>query len=263
MACEDHREALSAGLDGESIEVERARAEAHLVGCSACRDWLDAAALLNRLARTSVVSAGRPIDERLLAELPRWRWERWPGRWLGRPVVMLRAVLVLVGAFQLLLGIAQLAVYRAGAAGHVHDLGGGLAADSGHLWHEAAAWNIAVGAGFVWVALSRSRPAGVVPMLTAFIGVLTLLTVDDVADGSVRASRVVSHSVLLAGYVLVVILSRVAPETGRPSSDGRPASWWLRIPGAIGLADRVRLGHVGPQVSNRIEEPAGRRSSAA
>ncbi|MEK8110497.1 hypothetical protein NKG94_51575 [Micromonospora sp. M12] len=66
---------------------------------------------------------------------------------------MLRAALGTLGAVQVMLGLAQ--VGRGAADGH---LPGGH-----HLWHESAAWTIAVGAGFVVVAVRRSAAADLVP----------------------------------------------------------------------------------------------------
>ena len=67
-------------------------------------------------------------------------------------MLALRTGLGLIGGLQLVLGLAQ--VGRGRAAGHAHGPLGMLA--SGHLWHESAAWNIAVGAGFLFVATRRT-----------------------------------------------------------------------------------------------------------
>ena len=59
-------------------------------------------------------------------------------------------------------------------------------ATPGHLWHESAAWNVAVGAAFLFIALRRNRPSGLVPMLTAFVGMLApgaTAVIDDLTPG--------------------------------------------------------------------------------
>ena len=96
---------------------------------------------------------------------------------------------------QLILGLAQVGGGAVGA--HVHT---GLDATPGHLWHESAAWNVAVGAGYLFIALRRNRPTGLVPMLTAFVGMLLLLSVNDLTAGRVDATRLVSHGFVLLGY---------------------------------------------------------------
>ena len=97
----------------------------------------------------------------------------------GPLVAVLRSALGLLGAVQLVLGLAQ--VGRGATADHLHPTGQ-------HLWHESAAWNVAVGAGFLFVALRRSPPAGLLPMLSAFVGTLLLLSVNDLATGSVAGN---------------------------------------------------------------------------
>ncbi|MFG3712938.1 zf-HC2 domain-containing protein [Micromonospora sp. NPDC047730] len=208
MGCEQWREVLSAQLDGEESPAERTAAEAHLAGCGGCRTWYDQAAAVTRRARLSIMAAGDDLTDVVLDALPEVPPRRRRGRAVlslrGRAVVSLRAVLGLIGALQLVLGLAQ--VGRGVAGPHVHPAADGLAA--GHLWHESAAWNVAVGAGFLFVAARRTPPTGLVPMLSAFVGMLVLLSVNDLATGRVDTTRLVSHGFLLVGYVLVVALSR-------------------------------------------------------
>ncbi|GAB3860791.1 hypothetical protein [Dactylosporangium cerinum] len=57
---------------------------------------------------------------------------------------------MLLGGFglaQFVLGIAQAAN---AATAHVHQ--------AGHVFHESAAWNVAIGAGFAWIATRRATP---------------------------------------------------------------------------------------------------------
>ncbi|SNY67751.1 Putative zinc-finger [Paractinoplanes atraurantiacus] len=113
--------------------------------------------------------------------------------------------LAAVGAVQLILGLDQIGGGVV-AGGHEHTA---AAADPGHLWHESAAWNVAVGAGYLFIALRRVRPSGLVPMLTAFVGMLVLLSVNDLSGGRVDATRLVSHGFVILGYLLIVTLSRI------------------------------------------------------
>ncbi|GAB3827182.1 hypothetical protein [Dactylosporangium cerinum] len=114
------------------------------------------------------------------------------------------------GAAQFVLGIAQ--VTSGATATELHGSG------SGHLWHESAAWNVAIGAGFGWIASRRGRPAGALPMLTAFVALLALLSVNDVLAGRVETERLLSHGFVLAGYAIVVALTRPALDPDRPGS---------------------------------------------
>ena len=211
MACERWREMLSAQLDGEDDPADRPGVEEHLAGCAGCREWLDGAATVNRLTRTGVAVPAPDLSQAILAALP----DR-PARRPRRPTraqlaTALFVALAAVGAVQLILGLAQVG---GGATGdHVH---GGVDATPGHLWHESAAWNVAVGAGYLFIALRRNRPSGLVPMLTAFVGMLLLLSVNDLTADRVDGTRLVSHGFVILGYLLVVALSRVTGDTAQP-----------------------------------------------
>lgn len=130
--------------------------------------------------------------------------------------------LAVVGAVQLILGLAQVG---AGAA-LTHPHPAGFAADPSHLWHESAAWNVSVGAGFLVIGLRRIRPTGLVPMLSAFVGMLLLLSVNDLTAGRVDSSRLTSHGFVIVGYLLVLALSRIASEGVRPPGDCRRGGTW-------------------------------------
>jgi predicted anti-sigma-YlaC factor YlaD len=231
MACEQWREKLSAQLDGEDDPAERAGVDEHLAGCAGCREWLDRAATVNRLTRTGLVTDVPDLSDAIMAALAHpegarpatpqpktisgtiragWR-RRLPEDWRVRAATMLYVALAAVGAVQLILGLAQ--VGGGAASLHVHT---GLDATPGHLWHESAAWNVAVGAGYLFIALRRSRPTGLVPMLTAFVGMLLLLSVNDLSAARVDATRLVSHGFVILGYLIVVALSRVAEGFAQP-----------------------------------------------
>ena len=245
MACERWREMLSAQLDGEDDPADRPHVEEHLAGCAACRQWLDRAATVNRL--TSTGTAGAPdLSAAILAALPQapapqpW-WRRFvAGRF---PVAAaLFVALAAVGAVQLILGLDQIGGGVTG--GHLHP---GTDATPGHLWHESAAWNVAVGAGYLFIALRRTRPSGLVPMLSAFVGMLLLLSVNDLSGGRVDGTRLVSHGFVILGYLLIVALSRITGDAVTPPgarADGGASGWRARFGGEAqeGLAEPFRPG---------------------
>jgi len=224
---------LSAQLDGEDDPAVRPLVDEHLAGCAGCRKWLDDAAMVNRLTRTGV-GVAPDLSASILAALPaeppasprrrfamaRFAMARFP------VAAALFVALAGVGAVQLILGLDQIGGGAAGA--HVHT---GVAATPGHLWHESAAWNVAVGAGYLFIALRRTRPSGLVPMLTAFVGMLLLLSVNDLTGGRVDATRLVSHGFVIAGYLLVVALSRVAGGFAEPpgARAGVASGWRARF----------------------------------
>jgi hypothetical protein len=93
-----------------------------------------------------------------------------------------------------------------------------------HLWHEAAAWNAAVGAGFVLIALRRSRPTDALPMLTTFVALLMMVNAWDLFAGRIDQAELLVHSFLFAGYLVVLALRhpRLDPGTAaRPRQRSR------------------------------------------
>lgn len=222
MGCEQIREALSARLDGEDDPAERATVDAHLAGCPGCTTWLQAAAAIAALAQTQVGAVAARLPEEgikaLLAAAPGRRRRALVARGL-------RLALGVVGVVQLLLGVVQVTAIGAGLTGHAHTDPTSAVA-SGHLWHESAAWNIAVGAGFAWIAWRRSRPAGILPILTVFVAVLALLTANDAVVGRVEASRILSHGFVLAGYVILLVLGRPRFENIEPPTGDRARGGW-------------------------------------
>ncbi|MFC8848031.1 MULTISPECIES: zf-HC2 domain-containing protein [unclassified Micromonospora] len=220
MGCTQWHEVLSAQLDGEETAAERSAAEQHLAGCRACRSWYDRAAAISRRARLTLAVARVDRIDALLAALP----DRPRRRWRHRISLGLRFVLGLVGTLQLVLGLAQ--VGQGSTGGHQHGAG---TLTSGHLWHESAAWNVAVGAGFLFVAARRTPPTGLVPMLSAFVGTLMLLSVNDLAIGRVDPSRLVSHAFLLAGYAIVVAMSRARQSPDGPTGRAHRAGGRWRL----------------------------------
>ncbi|SIN31819.1 zf-HC2 domain-containing protein [Micromonospora cremea] len=261
MGCEQWREVLSAQLDGEETATERTAVQRHLDGCAECRAWLTAAAAVTRRVRTRLVTEPPDRTDAILAAAApparrsRWRWR--PGSaWRGPLIAGLRAALGLLGAVQLVLGLAQ--VGRGAAADHLHPTGQ-------HLWHESAAWNVAVGAGFLFVAVRRSPPAGLVPMLSAFVGTLLLLSVNDLATGTVGAERLVSHGFLVGGYLITVLLSRpgLRPGGPAPQRQSTPSRWRFRADEVERPLRVVRSEPYPAQAADRHAAPAARAVPAA
>jgi predicted anti-sigma-YlaC factor YlaD len=271
LGCRQCREAVSARLDGEDPPGGAAgteRAEAHLVTCSACRAFVDDAAHITRLARTRPVeevvdltpalleawTAAAPVREVAAAERKRQvRRRRWA-------LDVVRAGLGAVALGQLSLAGASIAATGTDET-HVAMPGMGLSgASAAHFSHESAAWNLALGVAFGWVARGRVRPPpGRVPQKAAFVGVLTALSVPDLVAGRVDASRLVGHGVVVLGLVLLLVFRMLNRDDG-----GRSA-------GAGGEAGRSpALGHLfgslipvrGPdgRGGQRLE-PTGRRAA--
>ncbi|MFI6779451.1 zf-HC2 domain-containing protein [Micromonospora sp. NPDC050276] len=265
MGCEQWREVLSAQMDGEETAAELTAAQGHLDGCAECRAWFTAATAVTRRIRTRLVVDVPDRTAAILAAASaaparrsRWRLRTGRGplvaglrkaRGRGPLVTGLRSALGLLGAVQLVLGLAQ--VGRGATADHLHPTGQ-------HLWHESAAWNVAVGAGFLFVAVRRSPPAGLLPMLSAFVGTLLLLSVNDLATGSVGGERLISHGFLVVGYLITVLLSRPGLRPGGPAPQRQPTSsrWRFGADEVEGPLRVVRAESYPAQAADGFAAPA-------
>ncbi len=179
--CEEYREALSARLDDEEgPEDARLPADLHLEHCADCATWYDNAAFITRRTRTTAAVAWPDVADAVLARVP-----------AGTSVTStrLRAALAAVGAAQ---GTAAVFSLADGGA------------------YETAAWQLALSVAFCAVAARRAPPAGLVPLLATFVGVLSWAHLTGAGSG------VLSYLLSAAGLVLVVLLGRMPPVRRTP-----------------------------------------------
>jgi predicted anti-sigma-YlaC factor YlaD len=249
MRCAECRAAISARLDGEELAGESAAIDAHLSGCGDCRHYLERAARVTRLTRTRVAEENPDLVAAVLATappIPRRRRSAFP----------VRIALGGVGLAQCVLAAGGIAL--AGAHHGSIELAGASAA---HLSHESSAWNLALAVGFLWAALATARPSGLVPIIGAFVGVLTVLSALDVLRGSVDPARLLTHGLVVAGWLLLLILQHITrPDRGRGSTTGRPgdrpAAGHHPLPV---LLRELRDGHLGDDGGL---QPTARRGAA-
>jgi len=194
MNCARYREAASARLDGEPLGMSASALEYHLAGCADCAGWL---AGIERAGRALRISATTPPDlsQDILTQVV------LPQRRLARRQRLVRIGLMLLGFVQWALAVP--ALFGQNLAEHAMPMGT-------HAAHESAAWNLAMGASFLAVAVKPGRAVGTLPILATFIGVLSVLSVPDLVAGAVEPARLASHLGVLAGLVLVGLLSRAA-----------------------------------------------------
>ncbi|MCZ2830969.1 zf-HC2 domain-containing protein [Modestobacter sp. VKM Ac-2986] len=230
MHCEPFREAVSAGLDGEPLEMSQERLDAHLAGCPACRSWADTAAEVTRRARLAPAAAVPDVTAAVLARLPEG------GRAVGRRRRVTDAALR--GAL-LVVGIGQLAVAWPALTGAM-DMAGSV-----HLSHETGAWNLGLAVCFLGVAALPRLAPGSLPFLLSFTALLSFVTVRDLGAGHVHGGRATGHLLLLAGAVLVSVLAfrGRATRTGpRPADTVRWARWRV----AAGSTAPATVSRTGP-----------------
>jgi predicted anti-sigma-YlaC factor YlaD len=205
VRCDRFREAVSARLDGEPLGMSAATLDAHLASCPDCAGWADQAARATRLTRLDA----RPVPD--LADAIAVRVAQ-PARRVLRRRHLLRLGLVLAGIAQLAIGLPALTGDSLGMAMSTHGA------------HEAAAWNLAIGAAFVATALVPRRAAGLIPLLGTFLVILAALSARDFAAGSVTAARLATHLAALIGLALLIGLDRAerALPPGRFAAAARP-----------------------------------------
>nr|WP_255420884.1 zf-HC2 domain-containing protein [Micromonospora sp. HM5-17] len=199
LDCAKYRELISASLDGELEPDRDNEVESHLQQCAACRRWYDEAAHLTRLARVTPVLSAPDLAERIIGQMPQTR--RRHGR-------LLRWGLAVVGLAQGGWGALALLVLDPDTSGErVHG------AALGHLAHESAAFNLALGVAFVWAAARPRNAAGLLPVLATFTGLMLAASLVDLTQGRVHPSREVAHLLMVLGLVLVAGRARV--ESGK------------------------------------------------
>ena len=192
MDCERWRDALSARLDGEPLGVDETLLDAHLATCAACCDHAAALESLHRGLRLRPADQVPDLTDAILTAAAADR---------RRPRVgltfVLRWLLVLIAALEIGLASPEL-------------LG---------RWHtgsELGTWSIAVGVGFLSVAMRPGRASALVPML-GWAGVLiAVVTTRHLLDGAARLSDEWPHGLVLAGVVVLVAISRLEQTADHP-----------------------------------------------
>jgi predicted anti-sigma-YlaC factor YlaD len=210
MSCDRYREALSARLDGEQAGLPTADLDAHLAGCPDCAGWQDAAARATRLVRLAPAPEVPDLSAAVLAAVP-----------VPAPAVRFRGVSrdlvgVLLRAGLVLVAIGQAAVGWPALAMGEETMGAPL-----HVAHESGSWNLALAVALLAVARRPRYAAGLVPLLTAFVGVLAIFSVPDIVSGHVPYDRLADHLLLVGGLVMVAALAHHSRGPATGPLDGR------------------------------------------
>ncbi|WP_433759412.1 DUF2275 domain-containing protein [Nocardia sp. CA-135398] len=234
VECKVCRTALSARIDGERETAPAARVDEHLEQCAQCCSWYAAAVETSRLLRGGSTYAPDLTDAIFAAaELERPRGSRW---WTSLFAMQgIRLLLGMLGVVQCALAIGQFAGFDFGMTHH-HD-----AAMTQHLMNESTAWSLAIGIGFIYCALRPQATSGVLPVLGVLVTTLTAFVIGDLYSGVVPVSRVLSHGILVAALVLVVVVHRTRrPETSPPTRTSNPAPTDLALPPGARFGHRTR-----------------------
>lgn len=193
----------------------------------------------SRLLRTGSWYAPDLTDAIFAAELERPRDSRWRTSLSGIGLATwTRLLLGLLGVVQCAMAIGQFAGFDFGMTPH-HG-----AELTRHLLNESTAWSLAIGIGFGYCALRPHATSGVLPVLGVLVTALTAFVIGDLYSGVVPIARVLSHSILVAALVLLVVLHRTRrPETAPPTRTSNPAPTELVLPPGARFGRRTRHLH--------------------
>jgi predicted anti-sigma-YlaC factor YlaD len=216
MQCAQYREALSARLDGEPLGMPAGELDQHLTGCPACTSWSAAAIRVTRLVRLAPAPDVPDLSAQILSAqlLPAGSTPvgSGPARRRGWLPPAVRIALAVVATIQAAIGWPALA------------LGMDTMHAPEHVAHESGAWNVALAVALLAVARRPRYAAGLLPLLAAFVVVLTVVSLPDVIAGYVPSGRIAAHLLLVGALALVAALARQLPRPEMPPVGGRGAA---------------------------------------
>lgn len=217
VTCALYREALSAEMDGEQPPID---STLHLAGCQACADWARVVPSLQRPLRMQSAEEVPDLAERILTAIigsvPR------PSFGLS----LARAALMAVAIVQALAGVLHLLTHE--GAGR-------------HTAAELGAWSFATGIAFATAALRPKAAYAVLPMVASLVAILGYASLRDLAAGEVTVQRVLEHTLIVAGLMLLAVLAWLMRQR-RPRPVAGPALSGSRgLSGARGLSDERGL----------------------
>jgi hypothetical protein len=93
-----------------------------------------------------------------------------------------------------------------------------------HVAHESGAWNVALAVALLAVARRPRYATGLLPLLAAFVVVLTVVSLPDVVAGYVPGGRIAAHLLLVGALALVATLARQLRRPEMPPIGGRGAA---------------------------------------
>jgi predicted anti-sigma-YlaC factor YlaD len=188
MECDAARLAISDSIDGGAPIGENVLH--HLTHCAACRSWQEAAHRLRRATMHPVAASAPPQIPvpRLPERFAFHRWIRFALAWA--------ALLLIVGHV--------VAMFSTGTGSSIH------------LERHQAAFDVALGLAFLFVAWRPDRAYGMVPFAAAFTFALSVSALIDLINGASTLVRESQHLIELAGLGLLWWLgSAVGPGRKR------------------------------------------------
>ena len=175
MDCDAARQSVSDAID-RGIPLEDDVAD-HVAHCPACGRWQEAAHRLRRATMRPVAATEtNPIEvSRLPERFVLHRWLRFALVWV--------AIILIVGNV-----VTMFAVGEGSAI---------------HLERHQAAFDVALGLAFLFVAWRPDRAYGMVPFAVAFMVALSVSAIIDLVNGASTVFRESAHLVELVGLAVL------------------------------------------------------------
>lgn len=189
MDCDTARIEISSAID-DGIAVSMAVAD-HVDGCPACRQWQEGAHKLRRATLRPVTD--ETMEVRVTGLPPRFtahRWIRFALGWAGVLLVVWNVV-------------------------DMFATGSGPAI---HLERHQAAFDVALGLAFLFVAWRPDRAYGMVPFAAMFALALTISAVIDLVNGASTPLRESAHLIEILGLILLWFLGLAVGPSRKPSA---------------------------------------------
>jgi len=196
MDCDTVRAEISSAID-EGLALSPAAGE-HLASCLRCEEWQEKAHRLRR-ATLRPVGAAQTLHPDPLVLPSRFRLHRW-----------LRLTLAWTGITLVGWNVTTVMAARTGAAVH--------------LERHQAAFSVALGLSFLFVAWRPDRAYGMVPFAMTFTAALSFAAIFDLVHGTSTLPRESRHLIELGGLALLWLLGAAAGPSRRGRSKGPAAT---------------------------------------
>lgn len=188
MDCDTARIEISSAID-DGIAVSVAVAD-HVDRCPACRQWQEGAHQLRRATLRSVTDETTEVGVTGVPQ--RFTVHRW-----------IRVALGWAGVLLVVWNVVDM--FAAGSGSAIH------------LERHQAAFAVALGLSFLFVAWRPDRAYGMVPFAATFALALTISAVIDLVNGASTPLRESAHLIEILGLILLWVLGLAIGPGRRPS----------------------------------------------
>jgi predicted anti-sigma-YlaC factor YlaD len=201
MECENYRLGISARLDGEDAGIDDATLAWHLASCEGCRRFESEAIAVTRAVRVASAEAPPDLAPQIMAAINAERTSKSRAGVRRLDPQALRGGLIALAVVQMLLALPVLLLGR----------------DSGapvHIAREVGSFDFALAVGFFFAGWRPGRAHGMLPLVVALVGCLTIATGVDLARGTATLLNESAHLLDLFGLAAVWGLSRAERYPG-------------------------------------------------